>query len=108
MDFYTLVAIAIRIILVGMLWKTGRFALAGRTRTAGNTIELANAASLLLGFFVYPFTLVLLIHLGVRIWANWKSSSQWQRRDLVLLFLTLIIFLKGPGALSLDKLFGNI
>lgn len=107
---YAIIALAIRLVLAALLFQKGQLALSSRTRNFTNTVELGNVASLLLGFYVYPFTMVLLILLGVRIWQKRKrGSASWRiGRDLIILIFALIIFLKGPGQFSLDKLVGNI
>lgn len=104
---YAVIALVIRLLLAFKLWKTGRLALSARTRTGGRFIELVCAVSIFFGFFVYPFTLILLIHLGIRMWTN-RKSRVGLGRDPLLFLLTLIIFAKGPGLFSIDRLLGNI
>lgn len=107
MDMYSIIAIFARLFLAFSLFKTGRLALKGYSRTFGNTIELASTVSLFLGFYVYLFTLILLVHLGIRMWTNRKRGVRLGS-DPILFIVTFILFLNGPGSLSLDKLVGNI
>ena len=104
MDIYSIIALVIRILLAMFLWRTARFALRGSTRDWGNVIELASALGILLGFFIYPFTTIILIRLGLRIW----KRRRWIGPDTIPFLLTLFLFLNGSGAISLDKLLGNI
>ncbi|MDP3697501.1 MAG: hypothetical protein Q8R55_05810 [Candidatus Taylorbacteria bacterium] len=106
---YAIIALILRLFLAFMLFQTGQRALKGSSRTFTNSVELANAASLLLGLFVYPFTTVLLIMLALRLWKKWqRGSASWRIGiDPILFILLLLLFLKGPGAISLDKLLGN-
>ena len=104
---YSVILFIIRLVLAFVLWKTGRLALSARTRNFVNSVALANAVSLILGLFVYPFTTVLLIVLGVRIWEHRKRKLKFGK-DVLLFLLVLFVFLKGPGIISLDHLLGNI
>lgn len=107
MVIYAIIALVLRLALVFQLWKEGRLALSARTRTITNAIFFANAASLLVGLFVYPFTTALLVVLGIRLWKRYKRGEKLTEA-IILFILTLIIFLKGPGEFSIDKLLGNI
>ena len=107
MEVYAIAAIIIRLILVFSLFQTGRLALASRTRTIDNVIDFLSAIGLLLGFWFGLFTLLILIKFGLRIWQHRQRGIRLNRA-LILFILTLIIFLKGPGVISLDKLLGNI
>jgi len=109
-NVYAIVGLVIRVILAAMLWKTGREALRSQTRTLGNALELAAAASVFLGFYMYLFTLIILIRVGIRMWDKRKrGSASWRiGSDTILFLLTLLLFLNGSGAISLDKLIGNI
>lgn len=107
MDFYSIFIVFVRLFLVLQFWPMAAPALKSQTRDMGSIVFLANAVSLLLGFFVYPFTTVLLVLLGIRIWQKRKRGVRFGR-DLFLFFLTMLIFVKGPGVISLDKLIGNI
>lgn len=89
-----------------LLWKMGKRALSTQKRSGANIVELVSAVSIFLGFYVFLFTLILLIHLGIRMWTNRKKGVSW-RKDLPVFLLTLILFFKGPGEISLDKLLGN-
>src|SRR3989344_548723 len=104
-NVYAIVGLVIRVILAAMLWKTGREALRSQTRTLGNALELAAAASVFLGFFIYPFTTVLLIRIGMQMWDKRKRGVRFGS-DTILFLLTLLLFLNGSGAISLDKLIG--
>ena len=107
---YSLLALIIRLFLAFQFWTKGQGALKSQSRTVENTVMLVSAVSLVLGFFVYLMTLILLIYLGMQIWSNRKNASgPWRFGKTELLFvLTLILFLKGSGQFSLDKLLGNI
>lgn len=107
MDVYSIVALLIRLFLAFQFWREGRLALKPQIRSVGNVILFVSATSVLSGFYVYAVILVTLIYLGLRMWVNYKNGVRL-RRDPLLFLLTLIIFLKGPGTISLDKLLGNI
>lgn len=103
-DIYAVAGLIVRVILALMLWKTGKEAFSSRTRTLGNSIELTCAIGIFLGFFIYPFTTIILIRLGIRIWKH----RRWVGPDTIPFLLTLFLFLNGSGAISIDKLLGNI
>lgn len=107
MDVYSITALTIRLFLSLIFFQKGKLALSGRTRTVANSIKLLTALSLFLGFYVYLFTLILLVMLGLKMWGERKGGWRWGKEALVFA-LTLIIFFKGPGVISLDKLLGNI
>lgn len=97
MEIYAIAALFIRLFLVIVLFQKGK----------ANKIEFVIAASLLLGFYVYLFTLILLIKLGLKMWSD-RVKGLRLNKDLLIFVLTWVIFLKGPGAISVDKLLGNI
>ncbi|GEM_PF-6048004 len=107
MDIYSIISLIIRLILVFFLFQTGKLALNSRTRTISNIADFLSAVGLLLGFWFGLFTLILLVMLGLKIWSDRKKRLRLGR-DLLIFVLTFIIFLKGPGVISLDKLLGNI
>lgn len=97
MEVYAIAALFIRLFLVIALFQKGK----------ANKIELVIAVSLLLGFYVYLFTLILLVKLSLKMWSD-REKGLRLNKDLLIFVLTWAIFLKGPGAISVDKLLGNI
>lgn len=104
---YSIIILVIRFFLAILLFRKGQEALSSRSRNVTNSVELANSISLLFGFFVYPFTTILLVMLGARIWQK-RKKRQRLGNDVLLFILALIIFFNGPGQFSLDRLLGNI
>lgn len=104
--FYTIIALIIRLFLAFQLWPEGKLALKPHTRSSSSVFLFVATAAIVLGFYVYFVTLVLLFYLGVRMWKNWRGFKL--NRDTVAFLLALLLFFQGPGAISLDKLVGNI
>lgn len=109
---YSVVALLIRIFLSFSLvrgivvWRGNQPLL--RVTGIGGLLYLAIGVSLLLGLYVYVSTLVLLLLLGIRLWQKWKQKKKMSKKDYLLLILTIILFLKGSGEISLDRLMGII
>lgn len=102
MHIYAFAALLIRLILAIFLFKTGKRALTSSTRTLGSAIELVCAVSLVFGLYVYLFSLILLIHVGVRIWQK-RGRRVKIGEDFFIFLLALILFIKGAGDFSLDR-----
>lgn len=107
MDTYSIIALVVRLILVLLLWKKAKGVLNPRTRSRTSLLEVVCAVSLLFGFYVYLFTLMLLVHLGIQMYTQWKRKEKLGKEALLFLLVSLI-FLKGPGDFSLDNVLGNI
>lgn len=106
MDIYSAIALIVRVILGLALFKEGKRALKPHTRNASTIFMLVATLAIALGFYVYFVTLLLLFYLGIRLWQHWRGFAITS--DTMAFFLTLLLFLKGPGEFSIDKLLGNI
>lgn len=58
--------------------------------------------SLVLGFYVYVSTLVLLIGEGILLWRV-KQSGNVKKADIILFCIILILFFLGAKGLSIDR-----
>lgn len=100
MNIYSILALIIRIILAGVLFQTGKKALKSQTRNVKTLVTLIAAGTILVGFYTYLTSLLLLFYFGCIAWnrfPNGRKITKW----IILILLVVVLFIKGPGQFAL-------